>query len=279
MNIFKKIFVTAAAAVLTAMPLSLTASADEFYYDDTLPRVIDNADLLSDSEEETLSDTIDDIISEYNFDVVILTEETIGGELRMVYADDYYDYGGYGIGENYDGMLLLIDMENREWWISTCGYGITVFTDYGIDKMGEIMSYDLGNDDFYSAFELFLSTTEEYIVQANTGKAYDIDNMYETDDDKFFGTVINVGIAILLAAIIALIVVLVFKSQLKSVSFEHAAKIYEVQNSFKVTRSNDVYLYKNVSKRRKPESSSGSGGSSTHTSSSGRSHGGGGGSF
>ncbi len=277
MNIFKKIFVTAAAVALAAMPLSLTASADE-YYDDTIPRVVDNADLLTDSEEEALSDTIDNIISEYDFDVVILTEDTLGGESRMSYADDYYDYGGYGIGDNYDGILLLIDMENRQWWISTCGYGITVFTDYGIEKMGEIMSYDLGEDDFYSAFELFLSTTEEYIVQANNGEAYDIYNMYETDDDKFFGNVINVGIALLIALIIALIVVLVFKSQLKSVKFEHAARVYEVQNSFRVTRSNDVYLYKNVSKRRKPESSGG-GGSSTHTSSSGRSHGGGGGSF
>ncbi len=279
MNIFKKFFVTAAATVLAVMPLALTASADEAYYDDTLPRVVDNADLLSDSEEKALSDDIDDIISKYNFDVVILTEETLDGESRMVYADDYYDYGGYGVGDDYDGILLLVDMENRQWWISTCGYGITVFTDYGIDKMGEIMSADLGSDDFYSAFELFLSTTEEYIVQANNGNSYDVDNMYETKDDKFYGTIVNIGFALLLALIIALIVVLVFKSQLKSVKFEHAARVYEVQNSFRVTRSNDVYLYKNVSKRRKPESSGGRGGSSTHSSSSGRSHGGGGGSF
>ncbi len=277
MKKFKKLLITAMTGLLTIMPLSANVSADNSY-DDTLPRVVDNADLLSNNEEEVLSDTIDNIISEYNFDVVIVTEDTLDGESRMNYADDFYDYGGYGVGDNCDGILLLINMEQRQWWISTTGYGITVFTDYGIDKMGEIMSYDLGEDDFYSAFELFLSTTEEYIIAAENGEVFDIYNEYETEEDKFIGLLMNIALGLFIALIIALIVVLVFKSQLKSVKYEYAANVYEIKSSFNVTRSNDVYLYKNVTKRKKPESSGG-GGSSTHRSSSGSSHGGGGGSF
>ena len=29
----------------------------------------------------------------------------------MDYADDYYDYNGYGLGDNKSGLLLLIDMD------------------------------------------------------------------------------------------------------------------------------------------------------------------------
>ncbi len=49
------------------------------------------------------------------------------------YADDYFDENGYGIGSQYDGALFILDYIGREMAISTSGYGITVFTDYGID--------------------------------------------------------------------------------------------------------------------------------------------------
>ena len=66
-----------------------------------------------------------------------VTADTINGETPMAYADDYYDYNGYGAGADNDGILLLLSMEDRDWWISTTGYGIDAFTDYGIDVIGD----------------------------------------------------------------------------------------------------------------------------------------------
>ncbi len=64
-------------------------------------------------------------------------------------------------------------------------------------------------------------------------------------------TTVLVGIGI--GLVIALIVVFIMKSQLKSVDFEYTAQEYEVPGTFIVTRSNDVYLYKNTTKVKKPD--------------------------
>ena len=266
--------ITAVTGIAMLMPLSLSASAQ--LNNPELPRVVDNADLLTDAQEKSLSDKIDNITEKHDFDVVILTEESIDGYSPMSYADDYYDYEGYGADSAGDGVLFLINMEERDWWISTKGYGITVFTDYGIDKIGDIMVPDLSDGNYYNAFETFLSTTEEYIKSADSGKPYDVDNTYKTSADRTRLILISVGVGLGIGLVVALIVVLIFKSQLKSVKFEFAAREYEVKSSFNVTRSHDVFLYRNVTKRKKPENN---GGSSTHIGSSGSSHGGGGGKF
>ena len=275
MNSFKKIFIAAATCLSMLIPFSLSASAE--LLDDILPRIVDNAELISQSEEQMLNDKINDIISKYDFDVVIVTENSIGDYSPMEYADDFYDYGGYGANSAGDGVLLLISMADRDWWISTKGYGITAFTDYGIDKAGEIITPDLSAADYDAAFEKFLSVTDEYLKEAKAGTPYDIDNKYMTSSDKTKTLLISIGIGLGIGLIAAIIVAFVLKSQLTFVKFEYAAKNYEVNGSFKLNRQNDVFLYRNVTKTRKAENSGG--GSSTHRSSSGSSHGGGGGKF
>ena len=56
-----------------------------------LYHVVDSADLLSDEEEEDLEIRIQEIADIYEFDVVIVTENDIGGEDATAYADDFFD--------------------------------------------------------------------------------------------------------------------------------------------------------------------------------------------
>ncbi|MGN0612648.1 MAG: TPM domain-containing protein [Porcipelethomonas sp.] len=277
MNKLKKIFLAGAACLSIIAPVSVTASAE--LIDPDLPRVVDDADLLTDEQEADLENKIQNIIDKYDFDVVLLTEDTLDGLTPMEYADDYYDYEGYGANENGDGVLLLVSMEDRDWWISTKGYGIKAFTDYGIEKAGDSFVSFLSDGDYKGGFDSFLEITEDYIKAADSGKPYDTNNTYRSQSDKMTGYVIAVGVGLGIGLIAAIIVVLIFRSQLKSVKFAENAANYEDKNSFNVTRSNDVFLYRNVSKTRRPEHNSSGGGSSTHSSSSGSSHGGGGGKF
>ncbi len=108
-----------------------------------LPRLVDQADLLTDSEESALSDRLDEISERHQFDVVVVTVDSLEGETAVVYADDFYDYNGYGFGDERDGILLLISMEERDWCISTTGYGITAFTDAGQAYISERFVTDL----------------------------------------------------------------------------------------------------------------------------------------
>lgn len=106
MKILKKVFLSGLACLSLIVPLS--AGAEGKLNDADLPRVVDEADLLSDSEEKELAGKIEDLTDKYNFDIVIVTADTINGETPMAYADDYYDYNGYGAGADNDGILLLL---------------------------------------------------------------------------------------------------------------------------------------------------------------------------
>ena len=239
-------------------------------------RVVDNASLLTQSEVEELTAKLDEISERQQLEVVIVTTNTIDGKSPMAYADDYYDYHNYGYGANKDGVLLLLSMEDRDWWISTTGYGITAFTDAGIQLIGkEIVQY-LSEGDYYGGFNLFAEEADRFVTQAKTGQPYDVGSLPK-EKKKFFDAK-SALIALGIAAVIALVVVFSIKSKYKPVKFKSNASDYLVQDSFVLTGSFDNFLYSNVSKTARSDSSSG-GGSSTHSGSSGTSHGGGGGKF
>ena len=63
----------------------------------------------------------------------------------------------------------------------------------------------------------------------------------------------NIVVGVLIGIVIAVIVMLVHKSKLRSVRMQHAAANYIKQGSFKLTASRDIYLYKRVERREKPK--------------------------
>ena len=233
--------------------------------------VIDNGKLLSNSEEAQLRETLGVYSDKWDVDIVIVTEDSIGSSTPMAYADDYYDNNGYGK----DGILLLVSMENRDWWISTSGSCIDTFTDAGIDYIGKQITDNLSSGDYYKAFDKYADLCDDFLKQDSKGKPYDVGNMPDTLANKiarFFGSIVT-------AAIGAFATVFGLKSKNKSVRHVGNAKMYEVNDSLNLTTNKDRFLYTNVIKRRIESSSSGGGGSSVHTGSSGSSHGGGGGHF
>lgn len=266
-----KKFIAVLFCLLITLSLCVTVSADEILSERLQPRLVDGADILTDSEEAQLLSKLDKASEELQFDIAIATSYGLSDYIRDV-ADDYYDYNGFGFGPDADGCVLLVDMEGRDWWISTCGYGITALTDAGIEYIGDQFESDLSNGYYYDGFETYVTLVEDFVIQSRTGEPYDSGNLPKEPYNWFFGIVVSLGVGF----VIALIAVLVMKGQLKSVKRQAAAHDYLVPGSMNVTTSRDIFLYRNVTRRAKPKESSGS---STHTSSSGRSHGGGGGSF
>ncbi len=129
----KKLFsVLLTVCVLFAM--SLTVGASEF-----LP-LFDEPDVMTDAEESALVTKLEGIANQYQMEVVVAAFTTIDDASPMDYADDFYDYNGYGYGENRDGLILIVVMDTSDWWISTRGNAITAFTDAGIAYIGEVGS-------------------------------------------------------------------------------------------------------------------------------------------
>ena len=233
-----------------------------------MPRLVDQADLLTDAQEASLLSKLDSISNRQGMDVVVVTADTLDGKSPMAYADDFYDYNGYAE----DGILLLVSMEDSDWWISTAGYGITAFTDAGIEYLGNRFVPSLSDGDYAGAFEIYADHCDEFITQAKTGDPYDTHNLPKEP----FDFLLNLAISFVIGLVIAAIATAVMKGKLKSVRAQAGASGYVKNGSMNVTHRQDLFLYRDVNRTAKPKDSSGS---STHTSSSGRSHGGGGGKF
>ena len=269
----------ALAALVLLLALAAPASAAESGFADLYYRMNDGAQLLTEDEDNELEASLEELSVRQSFDVVIATIDSLDGEgytSMEEYADDLYDYCQFGYGANRDGVLLLISKGDRKWHISTCGYGITAFTDAGIQYLGQQMTPDMADGDYATACRTFIRWTDAYVTAAREGHPYDVNNMPHEPL-----SILYLGLALVIGLVTALIVTGVMKSQLKSVAPQPDASSYVRQGSMRLTNQHDRFLYRDVHRTERPKASdsSDSGGSSTHTSSSGTTHGGGGGSF
>ena len=94
-----------------------------FYHDEKAPRVIDIADIFSGEEEQQMEARLAELRTSLGKDIVILADVSTYGLSRSVYAADFYDFNGYGIGPDREGVCLMICMEpgNRGWWCCCTG--------------------------------------------------------------------------------------------------------------------------------------------------------------
>ena len=269
----------ALAALVLAVILTVPAFAVEGGFADLYYRMNDSAGVLTEDEDSELEDALEELSLRQSFDVTIATVESlesVGYDSMEAYADDLYDYCQFGYGPDMDGVLLLVSMGDRKWHISTCGYGITAFTDADIQYLGEQMKPFMAEGDYAAAFRTFVQWSDTYIDAARAGRPYDVKTLPRDPLSPMY-LVLALGIGLALAWV----VVHVMKSQLRSVAFQENAASYVREGSMKLTNQRDLFLYRDVHRTERPKesSSSDSGGSSTHTSSSGTTHGGGGGSF
>lgn len=237
--------------------------------------VLDGADMLEPEQRAELLKKLDELSRKYGMDYVVCTVKSLNDSTAEACADDIFDYCGFGLGEDRSGVLLLISTGDRQWHISTRGYGITVFTDAGIQYIGEELTGELKSADYAGAFFKFADLCDKFTEQAEKGKPYDTTNL-PIKPLQFIFVPISLGIGL----VIALIAVGSMKSKLKTVRYKAEANSYVRPGSMNITVSRDLFLYRTVEVTPLSKNNGGSdGGSSTHTSSSGATHGGGGGSF
>lgn len=270
---------TALLSVMLTVFLALSVSADR-----TLPLVVDNAGLLSAEDEAALNETLQSLADQLEVEIAIITVNSTGSKSTMEYADDFYDENGYGFGDNDNGVLLLIDMSEREWWITThdeCTYALD---DYVLNSIESAFLDDLASGNYYSAFMTFALMCADSVEAYRSGEYvpvygydYDYDYNYESEPLTPVDYVIP---SLIIGFVLSLITVSVMKSGMKTVRSESGAATYLLNGSLNLTSQSDHYLYSNVV--RTPRSSNNTqsrSGGSTHRSSSGRSHGGRGGRF
>lgn len=231
------------------------------------PKIIDEADLLTSSQEERLSDKAEALADEYRIDVVILTVEDLHGKNINAYADDYFDDRGYGIGGDHSGVIFVLSIGDRETAISTCGKGIDALTDYGQDQLFDEIMDDISSGNYFDAFDTYLDELDHYFQSYRSGDPID-------KPISIFSILTKILFALAVGVIVAFLIVTVMGHGMKTARAQKSAQSYVVPGSYDLYVQRDIFLYSQTRKVKKETSSSSSGGSSTHRSSSGRSHGG-----
>lgn len=242
------------------LSLNLLVNAELSYVN-----LVDNANILTPDEEIEIASLLEETSIENNYNMMILTTDTLEGQfptdtssysvsyinqLADVYCENYYMSQGFNFSQ--DGIIFLRYINEYDQYIS-----ITTF--------GDLRDFfdEEENDRIFDKIENFLKRDSTKVSQGFIKFIEVSSDDYASRNDLSFGSiVISLGISIL----IAVIIVFSMKAKLKSVDKKFAAKEYLKYGSFQLSKSNDVFLYQNVTKTRIQSSSSG-----------GRSGGGGGG--
>lgn len=242
-------------ALLLIFSSFITVSANEIPKERQLPLVVDNGELLLPDEEKSLLSRLENLSNKLKCEIAVITVKSLEGKNAQKYADDFYDYNGYGYGENDDGIILLISVSARKWAISTHGLAHKKLSVSDLDEIEDELVPLLNEGRYYDAFISFADNCYYYISPQ-------------------WKTILLVSLVI--GLILGFVVVSVMKGSLQSVRAKYQAMDYVKKDSLLITNSQDIFLYRTISRRARPKNNS-SGGS--HRSSSGRSHGGRSGSF
>lgn len=247
-----------------------------------LARVVDNAGVLSAEELDALNARADAVSEQYECDVAVIFVAGTDGKNIESFAFDFYDYNGYGYGNNDDGVMLVVDVEGRYFQCITHSFGAYAFTDAGQEYADDAYIPHLSDNDWYGAGDAFITVSEELLTAAKNGAPIDVDNMPKEPFNLMW-----IVIDLIVGFVLALIPVRIMKNELKSVNAKSGAASYVRRDSFRLVRSQDRFIRRYITKTPRPKdngSSSGGGGggggTSFHTSSSsGRSFGSHGGRF
>lgn len=214
--------------------------------------VWDEAELLNETEVAQLNSKLESISKKYKAEIRVVTLSSMDGGDIDEFLEYLYDESGFGYGENYDGVLLVVCMDPREYRILSNGFAGEAITSGDIDAIGEAFKSDLSDGNYADAFDTFADKCEYYLdghingFPFNTGK--------------------NLLICLGIGLVVALIVTGIWKGQLKSVRKQSAANSYVKAGTMQITQSGDFFMYRNVTKTQKQSSSSsGSSGSSRST--------------
>lgn len=268
MNI-KRYLTRAALALMIAAVWAVTAYAAERKGDEGNRYLIDLSSLVTDAQAAEIEPLLRSASDRANIDIAILTIDDISGKTSTQFADDAYEDLEYGRGPSHDGVMLLISIKERDWAITTEGFGITAITPEAQSYIMGIVRPLLSDGRYAQAFRTFAELCGEIAADARAGRAF-------TPPKDPFSYVGNALLALVIGLLIAAIRISSLRGDLKSVRPNEAAEDYVRSGSMNIRNSSDVFLFSNVVRTKIPKKSSSSG---THRSSSGRTHGGSSGKF
>lgn len=239
----KRIF-TLLLVLLICFALAVPAFAEAGNF-----HMVDTAGLLTSIQEAALEAKLAEISARQGTEVCIVTVNSLEGTIIADYSEYFYD----SYMDDVPAVVLFIAMDEREWDIAAYGGAEVSFNAAGREYIGGQILDSLSDEDFNNAFTDFAALCDDFLAQAASGEPYGSGNLPK-EPMAWYSILIALGIGL----VVALIVTGVMRSALKSVAMQHAAE-YVRPGSLQLTRSQDIFLYRTVSRRERPKSSTSSG--------------------
>lgn len=223
--------------------------------------ITDTVGLLTSDEDLTLEARAEEISAQYGVGIYLLILEDYSEYYDDPYETAYelYHQNTLGMGEDRDGVILLMSMSDRKY--ATFFYGPKAeyaFDAYGQELMEEEFLDNFRDDDWYDGFEDYLEVCDEYLARAEAGDPVRGDySSAGGSDGSGIGTTILVCLGI--SAVIAMIVCLILRGKMKSVRKGTHADAY-VTGSLNLTASRDQYTHTTETRTKIEHESSDSGG-------------------
>ena len=250
----KKLF----ALILAGMLLRASALAET--------RVFDYAGLLTGSQEETLEAEILALRQEFDFDFALLTTNDSQGKTAWDYGADFYDSGDFGP----DGLILTVCMDQRQIEGVGSGAGVDIFPPETLVRMYDRVVDDMSDGDYMEAFEAYISLARRRLARPEGGMSW---------KEAFEAAAGMWPLALAIGLAVGAITVLVLRARMRTGRRAVGAGDCVKPDSFRLTDSQDLFLYSTFTRVKVESSSGGRGGGGRFTGSSGASHSHGGGRF
>ena len=275
------------SAIVLALLLILLFSVSAFAKFDVI--VDDAANIFAIDEYDSVVAAAYEYAATGDFSVAVVTTDDAMGKSAMEYADNYYDNLVFYSGWSEDGMCFLIDMDNREIYITCVGYCIEEYNDYELQsiidkgyaclKEGEYSKGIIAMIDEARCIMLGITYSEDsvgtgvYWTDDTYGEDFYYNDAYinNTYEPPRFLAYIGIGVVAGLVSVFA--VINNYKNIGKGDEFSADDVILNL------LASDDKVISKRVTKRRIPKNNNnhrsgggGGGGTSTHRSSGGISH-------
>lgn len=200
----------------------------------------DKANLLTPEESRDILEKLESATAKSHYNIAIATTNDLGGMSVEDYSDNYFNTIIRDQSETNDYVLLTVDIGSRKLNIgSNNPESNNNLTTDEREYIRDDITSDLTNGNYYNAFTKFISDSTTTI--ANIGK---------------FPWTQKLGLSAAIGAIIAVIISLFLRKQLKSVEMKPNASDYIRDGSMNITKSNEYYLYSTVTKTPKPKNNS-----------------------
>ena len=178
---------------------------------DNSKKIYDFANLLTENQESEIHLLIEKYIEQNKLDLAIITLDdnpygTSANDTKT-YAIDFYNYNNFGLENNKDGLVVIIDKSSATNTIITFGNAQTTYDSQKINAINNSISTFIAEENYYQMIKVYITKLNNYAKTSedeelicnderdnkykckvpkvdNSKKVYDLADLLNDDEEK-----------------------------------------------------------------------------------------------